>query len=327
MDRIGWGILGTGRIAHKFALGLSFLDDAQLVAVGSRAQETADRFGEEWSIPHRHASYEELAGDPDVDVVYVATPHPFHKDNAILCLSAGKAVLCEKPLTINARQAEELIGCARANGVFLMEAMWTRFLPAICRLRELLASGVIGEIRMVKADFCLHTDWNPEGRLLNPELGGGALLDVGIYPVSFASMVFGGPPAEVTGMAHLGQTGVDELDAIVLGYPGGRLAALTCGIRASMPHEAYVIGTEGWVHVHRPFWKTKALTLGVADQEKDFMELPYEGNGYECEAAEVMRCLRGRKLESGIMPLDESLSVVRTLDRIRAQWGLTYPME
>ncbi len=327
MERIRWGILGTGRIAHKFALGLSFLDNADLIAVGSRAQQTADQFAEEWQIPHRHSSYEELAADPDVDVIYVATPHPFHKDNSILCLDAGKAVLCEKPLTINAHQAQEVIGCARRNGAFLMEAMWTRFLPAVCRLRELLAAGSIGEVRMVRADFCFRTDWNPKGRLLNPELGGGALLDVGVYAVSFTSMVFGGPPAEVTSMAHIGRTGVDELDAIVLGYGGGRLAALTCGIRASMPHEACVVGTDGWIRVHSPFWKTKALTLGVGDQEEERIEAPYEGNGYECEAAEVMRCLRDRKPESAIMPLDESLSVMQTLDRIRAQWGLTYPME
>lgn len=327
MDKIRWGILGTGRIAQKFALGLSFLEDAELIAVGSRAQKTADQFARSWGIPHRHATYAALAEDPDVDVIYVATPHPFHKENSILCLEGGKAVLCEKPLTINAREAEELISCARRRGLFLMEAMWTRFLPAICRLRELLAEGAIGEVRTVKADFCFRTDWNPQSRLLNPELAGGALLDVGVYPVSLTSMVFGGPPSEVMSMAHIGDTGVDEQAAVILRYEGGRLATLTCGIRAGMPHEAYVVGTERWVRIHSPFWKTTALTVGRDGEAEQVLELPYKGNGYECEAAAVMDCLRAGKLESDVVPLDESLSVMQTLDRIRAQWDLTYPME
>ncbi|MCK4375938.1 MAG: Gfo/Idh/MocA family oxidoreductase [Candidatus Brocadiae bacterium] len=327
MQKIRWGILGTGSIAQKFALGLSFLEDAELRAVGSRAQQTADAFAEKWDIPHRHASYAALAQDPDVDVVYVATPHPMHKGNSILCMRAGKAVLCEKPLTINARQAEEVIACAQERGVFLMEAMWTRFLPAICRLRELLADGALGEVRMLKADFCFRSGWEPEARLFNPELAGGGLLDVGIYPLALASMVFGGPPAGVTGMAHIGETGVDEQAAMLLRYDGGRLAVLTCGIRAAMPHEAYVIGTERWIRIHSPFWKTTGLTLGVIDRDEEVIELPYEGNGYECEAAEVHRCLRAGKLESDIMPLEESLSIVRTMDELRAQWALTYPME
>jgi len=327
MDKIRWGILGTGAIAQKFALGLSYVPEAELVAVGSRARRTAEAFADRWSIPHRHSSYEQLAEDPDVDVVYVATPHPMHKDNSMLCLRAGKAVLCEKPLTVNARQAREVIRCARENGAFLMEAMWTRFLPAIGRLREILQAGALGDVRMVKADFCFRARRDPKGRLLNPELAGGGLLDVGIYPVSFTSMVFGGPPAEVVSMAHIGETGVDEQAAMVLSYAGGRLAVLSCGIEASMPHEAYVLGTERWVRVHRPFWCTRALTLGRDADEQETIELPYEGNGYECEAAHVMECLCAGKLESDLMPLDESLSVIETLDRIRAQWGLRYPME
>ncbi len=327
MDKIRWGILGTGRIASKFALGLSFCDDAELTAVGSRAQTTADEFADRWNVRHRHASYAALADDPDVDVVYVATPHVFHKENSILCLEAGKAVLCEKPLTINARQAEDVIACARQHGLFLMEAMWTRFLPATCKLRELLADGAVGEVRIVKADFCFRTEWNPQGRLLNPELGGGALLDVGIYPVSLASMVLGGPPAEIASMGHIGETGVDEQGAIILGYDGGRLAVLTCGMQAGMPHEAYIVGTEKWIRVHAPFWRSGALTIGAAEREEQTLDLPFEGNGYECEAAELMSCVRAGRLESDIMPLDESLSTMRTLDQIRAQWGLTYPME
>jgi len=327
MDKIRWGILATGRIAHKFARGLSCLDDAELIAVGSRRQEKADAFAEEWDIPHRHASYEALAADPDVDAVYVATPHPFHKDNSMLCLEAGKAVLCEKPLTVNARQAEEVIACARGSGVFLMEAMWTRFLPAIVRLRELLAEGALGEVRMVKADFCFRTGWDPKGRLLNPDLAGGGLLDVGVYTLAFASMVFGGPPPEMTSMAHVGETGVDEQAAMILRYEGGRLGVLTCGVRTAMPHVAYVFGTEKWARVHAPFWKTQGLTIGSADAEEEVIQLPHRENGYEYEAEHVMQCLRGGRTESDVMPLDESLAIVRTMDALRAEWGLRYPME
>ncbi|MHC4480972.1 MAG: Gfo/Idh/MocA family protein [Planctomycetota bacterium] len=325
-EKIRWGILATGHIAEKFAEGLSVLPDAELVAVGSRSQQTADAFAERWNVPHRHASYADLAADPDVDVVYVATPHVFHRDNSILCLEAGKAVLCEKPLTVNAHEAAEVIGCARREGLFLMEAMWARFLPAMVRVRELLAEGAVGEVRMVKADFCFRSGWNPEGRLLNPELGGGALLDVGVYTVALASMVLGGDPTRTATLAHLGATGVDEQSAMILGYEGGRLAVLTCAVRTGTPQEAVIAGTEGMIRIHHPFWKSTQLTLTRGDEDET-VELPYEGNGYNCEAAEAMRCLREGRPESDVMPLDESLGIMRTMDRLRAEWGLTYPSE
>jgi predicted dehydrogenase len=196
--RIRWGILGTGRIAGQFARGLAALDDAELVAVGSRAAQTAAEFADEHGVPHRHASYADLAADPDLDAIYVATPHPFHKGNSLLCLGAGKAVLCEKPFTINAAEAEEVVAAARGQGRFLMEAMWTRFVPAAARVRELLAEGAIGEVRMLRADFGYRAGIDPNGRLFNLALGGGALLDVGVYTVSFASMVFGAQPSQIT---------------------------------------------------------------------------------------------------------------------------------
>jgi predicted dehydrogenase len=327
MDKIRWGIVGTGRIAQKFAEGLTRTQDAELVAIGSRAKHTADGFGDKWKVRHRHAAYEALAADPEVDVVYVATPHPMHKESSILCLRAGKAVLCEKPLAVNAREAQEVIACARERRLFLMEAMWARFLPVQVRLREMLAAGAIGEPRMITAAFCFRSGWDPAGRLLSPALAGGGLLDVGVYTVSLASMVFGGPPADVAAMAHIGETGVDEQSAILLRYDAGRLAALTCAIRTFLPHEAVVAGTEGYVRLPHPFWKTDRLFLGRDPGAEELVKLPYAGNGYQCEAEEVQRCLRAGKLESDVMPLSETLSVMQTLDRIRAQWGLTYPME
>jgi len=326
-DKIRWGILGTGRIAGEFATGLTSLDDAELVAVGSRKQETADAFGEKFLVPRRHPTYEALAADEGVDAIYVATPHPYHKDSSILCLEAGRAVLCEKPFTINAAQAREVVEVARSEKRFLMEAMWTRFLPVICRLRELLAEGKIGEVHMLYADFGFRAGVNPEGRLFNLGLGGGALLDVGVYPVSLSSMIFGGPK-EVAGLADLGETGVDERSAYVLRHEGGELSVLSAAIRTSTPQCATIVGTEGRIALEAPWWRGTTMTVySGGDAEGERIELPYDGNGYNCEAAEVGRCLREGRLESEVIPLDESISIMETMDEIRAQWGLTYPME
>ncbi|MBI4552259.1 MAG: Gfo/Idh/MocA family oxidoreductase [Candidatus Latescibacteria bacterium] len=322
-----WGILGTGWIAQKFATGLRVLSDAELVAVGSRTEATAHAFADQFGAPRRHASYEALAHDPDVDVVYVSTPHSLHKDNTVLCLNAGKPVLCEKPFTINARETETLIACARERKLFLMEAMWTRYLPIIVQARQWLSDGTIGEVRMVEVDFGFRAEFNPASRLFDPALGGGALLDIGIYTVSLASMVFGGPPTRIAGMAHLGATGVDEQSAMILGYGRGELAILSCAVRTHTPQEACIIGTEGFIKIHSPFWCATTATLSVSGQDEQRVEMPHTGNGYNYEAEEVMRCLRAGALESEVMPLDESLSIVRTMDQVRAQWGLRYPME
>ncbi len=325
-ETVRWGILGAGRIAGIFATGLSALPDAELVAVGSRARETADAFADKFNIPRRHDSYEALARDPDVDVIYVATPHPLHKENTVLCLRAGKPVLCEKPFTLNAAEADEAIAVARERGVFLMEAMWPRFVPLWRKVRELLAEGAIGEVRMLSADLGFRSGFNPQGRLLNPELGGGALLDVGVYPVSLASMIFG-PPSRIVSMAHLGETGVDEQAAMILGHDAGQLAILYTAIRTNTPHVATIMGADGMIDIHHDWHKPTAFTLKRAGQEPRRFEIPPEGNGYNYEAAEVARCLREGKLESDILPLDETRSIVQTLDRIRAQWGLRYPGE
>jgi predicted dehydrogenase len=264
--------------------------------------------------------------DPDVDVVYVATPHPFHREHSILFLKAGKAVLCEKPLAINAQEVEEIIRCARETKKFLMEAMWTRFIPVMAKVREWLAEGAIGEARMLTADFGFRSGWDPEGRLLNPKLAGGALLDVGVYTVAMASMVFGRQPSRIASMAHIGETGIDEQSAMLLGYDAGQLAILSCAVRTNTPQEARIIGTEGAIHIP-DFWHATSATLNVSGKDTAQIEIPFDGNGYNYEAAEVMCCLRAGKLESDIMPLDESLDIMATMDKIRAQCGLRYPME
>lgn len=326
MRAVRWGILGTGKIAGAFAAALTELPGAEAVAVGSRRAVTAARFADRYRILRRHPSYGALAADPDVDVVYVATPHSLHRDNTLLCLEAGKAVLCEKPLAVNAHQAGEMISVARERGLFLMEAMWTRFLPAFARLRELLAAGELGEPRLVRADFCIRRPREPGSRLFEPELAGGALLDVGIYTVALAAAVFGARPERVTGLAHLGPTGVDERSGAVLDYGDGRLAVLSSANRTVTPNDALVAGPRGWVRLHDPFWSPQKLTVAIGDQRHE-EEHPFRGNGYGYEAAEVGRCLAAGAGESEVMPLDESLAVVETLDRIRQPWDLVYPGE
>lgn len=324
---IRWGILGTGNIAKKFAKSLSILPDTRLVAVGSRSEETAKTFADEFGVPHRHANYEALAEDANVDVVYVATPHPFHMDNSILCLMAGRAVLCEKPFTINAGQAEQVINVAKEAKLFLMEAMWTRFLPAIKKVKQWVQQGRIGDVCMLSADFGFRAVWNPQSRLFNPELGGGALLDIGVYCVSLASMIFGGPPSQIVSSAHLGETGVDEQSAMILGYGKGRMAILSCAVTTELATEARIYGTKGSVLIHTPWWRSTAVTISVGGKGKQVVNMPYEGNGYNYEAAEVMRCIRQGRLESDTMRLDETLSIMKTMDQIRAQWGLRYLTE
>ncbi len=326
-ENIRWGILGTGSIANKFATGLQAVADADLIAIGSRAQGTADAFADKYGAPKRHASYEALAGDSEVDAIYISTPHTFHKDNSILCLEAGKAVLCEKPFAINATEAEMVIQCARNHDRFLMEAMWTRFLPVLIQVRQWLADGEIGDVRMVTADFGFRAGVNPDGRLFNPALGGGGLMDVGIYPISLASMVFGVQPSRIKALAEIGETAVDEQAAMIFSYDTGALASLWTGIRTSTPQEATILGTDGQIRIESPFWDAKTATLSVDGNDPVHIEPPRSGNGYNYEAIEVGRCLRAGKKESDTMPLDETLAVIKTLDTVREQVGLKYPMD
>lgn len=322
---INWGILGPGSIANRFAKGLQSVPDAKLYAVGSRSLQKADEFADKHDAPKRYSRYEELAADPDVQAVYIATPHPQHKDAALLCLNHGKAVLCEKPFTVNAKEAAEVIELARAKDLFLMEGMWARFFPGMVRVRELLASGAIGEARMLQADFGFRTDVNPEGRLFSPALAGGGLLDVGVYPISLASMIFG-TPTGVSGQAQIGETGVDEMAAVTLKYAQGQLASIVTGVRINTPSEATIFGTEGSLKLHSPFWNPVKLTLSAGGKTEE-LSVPFEGEGFNYEAQEVQSCLRAGKTESAIMPLDETLAIMQTLDTLRSQWGLKYPME
>ena len=323
-SKIRWGIMGTGHIANTFATAIASLDDAVVQAVGSRTQESADKFGAAYGIPNCHPTYEALATDPEVDAVYIATLNSLHEDNTILCLEAGKAVLCEKPFTINRAQAESVIAVARKEKRFLMEAMWTRFMPALHQAMAWIDEGTIGEVRMVQANFGFRYDAAP---LFDPELGGGSLLDVGIYPITLAHMAFRQAPTQIRSLPYLGRNGVDEQAAYILGYDGGGLALLGSAIQTKSPYDGYIMGTDGMITLHDNFWNATKVSLERPEKETITQEFPLHCNGYEYEAMEVNRCLREGKLESEIMPLQTTLDILEVMDNIRLQWGLRYPME
>lgn len=328
MDKIRWGILSTGNVANNFAQALSHVPDAELIAIASRTEENASQFADKWGIARRYSRYDAFVHDPDIDIVYIASPHNYHYEHMLLCLNAGKHVLCEKAFTLNATQAEDCIKLAREKNLFLMEAMWMRFFPATAQLRDWLKQGIIGEVRLIQADFCLNIPFDAEHRLYNPMLAGGALLDLGIYPISFASMVIGlDTVQDVKSVSHFGKTGVDELDSIIISYHTGTTAMLSCGLRAYKPREAFIIGTKGYIKVHNIFFRPDRLTLHLNGQEPDTMEMSFEGNGYAHEIHEVHRCLRDSLQESPLMPLDETLTIMRFMDALRQDWGLSYPEE
>jgi predicted dehydrogenase len=315
---IRWGIIGTGLIARTFAADLEHTDSGSVVAVGSRRQETADAFGERFGVPNRHDTYEALVEDPEVDVVYVSTPHPMHHPDAMLALRAGKHVLVEKPFTMNAAEAEEIVAEARSRGLFAMEAMWARFLPHTREIRRLLAEGVLGELVTVHADHAQWFEEDPEFRLFAPKLGGGAQLDLGIYPVSFASMVLG-TPDRVVAMSDPAFTGVDAQTSILLGYESGAHAVLNSTLRAAGTTRAAIVGTEGRIEIDGAFYQPVSFTLIPRGGEPQRMFDPPAEGGLRYEADEVARRVEAGELESPEMPLDETVSIMRTMDEVLAQ--------
>lgn len=320
--QVRWGILGTGKIAKAFATALKDTPDAVLAGVGSRAGDSAERFAAEFG-GRAHGSYEELVRAADVDLVYVGTPHPMHHQNVRMALEAGKGVLCEKAFTVNRREAEELVALARAKGLFLMEAMWTRFLPALAEVRGIVASGEIGPVRQVIADLGFKAEVGPEHRLFNPELGGGALLDLGIYPLSIA-MALLGPVTSVLAQADLGPTGVDEQTALVLRHEGGGMSVCSCSLRARLPSELTIAGERGHVRMNGMFHRAQVVTVARADGVARTVPAPYLGNGYVHEIVEAQRCWRAGLVESPGMTHADTLALMGVMDEARRQIGLAY---
>ena len=318
--RLNWGILGTGWIADLFVKDLQ-LTQHKVAAVGSRSQAGADRFAKTFGIAKAHGSYQSLCDDPEVDLIYVATPHPVHAENAIMAIEAGKHVLIEKPFTLNAAEARRIVDLAKARKRVVLEAMWTRFLPHVARIREWLAAGALGDIVTVTAD---HGQWfaeDPAFRLFAPELGGGALLDLGVYPVSFASMILG-PPSRIEALGDPAFTGVDAQTSMLFGYDSGAQAVLTCTLRAKSPTRAAIVGTEARIEIEGDFYAPTAMSLITRDGEVTRVESSHEGRGLRHQADEVARLLAAGELESPLLPLDETISIMATMDAVLDRIGL-----
>lgn len=326
MRTTNWAILGPGHIARKFAADLALVPGARLHAVASRSLERAQAFAAEFGAAHAVGSYEELLAVPGIDAVYVATPHSEHHAHALLCLRAGLPVLCEKAFTQNAHQAQELLDVARANGVFLMEAFWTRFFPAIEAALALVQAGTIGAVKHLVADFGFSTPYNPEGRLFNPALAGGSLLDVGVYPL-FISQLFLGAPTAVRAVATPAPTGTDLNCAMALAYAEGATATLFSTLAATTENRCVLYGTHGQLQLQGRFHAATGVQLRLTGEAAKDIAYPTTGYGYHYEAAHVQQCLAQGLTESPLLPLSFSLRLMQTLDAVREQIGLRYPGE
>jgi len=359
---VRWGILGTGGVARAFAEDLRLVPGAVLSAVASRQAERAREFATQFGARRAHDTVQSLAGDDDVDIVYIASPHDRHREHCLACLSAGRALLCEKPFARTAAEAREVIDLARHARRFCMEAMWMRFHPLLLQVRSIVRSGDLGQIRLLTADFGYPTAFDPDNRFFDPRQGGGALLDRGVYLLSLAHFLLG-PPREVVGRASIGPTAVDEQESLLGSHEGGALAVLTSSLRSRLRNEAVIIGTHGQIRIHEPFyaprrvswtrfveptgtparvtpgggWKTRIKrnrllrrafeTIGrpvLESMRRNTRSIVHHtaGHGYEFEAAEAMRCLREGLLESPLMALDETLGILDSIDRLRRSWGL-----
>ncbi|MEV2249259.1 Gfo/Idh/MocA family oxidoreductase [Streptomyces sp. NPDC050147] len=328
-EPVRWGILATGGIAASFTANLLDMPDAEVVAVASRTDASAKAFAERFGISRAYGEWGALAEDEDVDVVYVATPHASHRTAAGLCLESGRAVLCEKAFTLNAREARELVTLARRRGLFLMEAMWMYCHPLIRRMKALVADGAIGEVRTVQADFGLAGPFPPAHRLRDPAQGGGSLLDLGVYPVSFAQLLLG-EASGVSARATLSDEGVDLQTGMLLSYESGAQALLHCSINAGTPVTASVTGSLGRIDIPNGFFFPERFVLHRDGRDpEEFVASPEYGprDSLKHEAAEVMHRLRAGDTESPLVPLDGTLAVMRTLDAVRERIGVRYPGE
>jgi predicted dehydrogenase len=328
---VRWGISSTGRIAHDFAAALARVPDAELIAVASRSQERADAFAAKHNARTAYGSLAAMLEDADIDVVYIASPHSEHCREALQVVAAGKHVLVEKPFGLSADQARQVFEAAEQSDVFVMEALWSRFLPAHVRLRELVADGAIGEVVGVQASFGFPFPFRPEHRLLNPELGGGALLDLGIYSINSAMQLLGSPD-EVSATATIGPTGVDVNTVVSLRFPGGAIAVASCSLVGLDPSTATIIGTEGCIQLptgqHCPEYLTiRTLEQARAGSAGERLELPTGGDGLRHQVHEVHACLRAGRQQSDVMSWQHTLDLMTTLDRARACIGLRYPGE
>jgi predicted dehydrogenase len=326
MSNFRWGILGTGGIAHAFASDLALLSNHHVGAVGSRDLTKSQKFAREFGNATAHGSYEDLVNDPNIDAIYVATPHPMHRDNVILALNAGKPVLCEKPFAVNAKQAREMFDVAKNNGAPLMEAMWARFLPHYAEIRKIIASGVLGPITTIHADHGQRLADQNIPRLIDPALAGGALLDLGIYPISLAHMVLG-VPVQITSSAKFTDKGVDAQTSMILDFENGAQAILNTTMIVQTPCTAVIAGLNGYLEIDRTFYNPTSMQVTLFDGTLTQFPRNYEGHGLREQALEFARVVRDGELESPILTWSDSIEIMEIMDKVRAQIGLKYPFE
>ncbi len=320
-----WGIIGLGKIAHKFAQDLDYLEFTRLTAVASTSAARANDFGEQYQVPYRYSNYADLLTCPELDAVYIATPHISHAELTIMCLQAGIPVLCEKPFGMNRPQVQAMIATARQYDTFLMEAMWTRFLPTTEKVLALINANTIGKIKLIQSDFGYYSPFDPESRIYNANLGGGSLLDVGIYP-AFLSLLLLGVPKQIKAAAAIGPSLVDETCAVTLTHENGAISTFHSAIVAKTPTSATIYGELGFIKIHSRFHEpNQGLMLQLYDGRVENYPFDWFSRGYHYEIAEVMRCVNANQKESTLMPLDFSLQLITLLDHIRKKAGIEYP--
>jgi len=323
MKHTTWGIIGPGKIANKFATALGMVEGARLGAIASRDAARGREFALRHGVETVYEDYASLAADPGIDAIYVATPHGFHAEHSILCLRHGKAVLCEKPLALNSREVNEMIAASKEQGVFLMEAMWTRFVPLMRSIMELITAGHIGAVKYIRADFGFFAAFDPNGRLFNIRLGGGSLLDIGIYPL-FLCVQLLGEPETITAYGRLSPTGSDETCHAVLGFADGATAVASSTLACQTSLSAEIAGTEGMIRIDTSWYKNHRYEWNRTGQPVSTVELESLVNGFEYQIREVMDCLEKGLIESPALPHSFSLMMARTMDAIRRQIGVRY---
>ena len=338
MKKIRWAICGSGHVAEQFVSDLKLLPEAEVVAVWSYQADDAESFGLRHNIPHRYSCYDEMLNQSDIDVVYVCVPSNLHMEMSVRAMDSNKAVLCEKPIALNLNQTQEMMRAASRNNVFLMEAMWTRFFPAMIKVREIVRNGEIGEILQVQANFGFRVPYTPAARLFNPALGGGALLDCGVYGISMAYELLG-QPLDIKAVGTVCSSGVDVQNMVIYKAENGGIAQISSALVLNTPMDALILGTAGSIYIH-PVWfhpSTFTLTVGesvqvskykmTSDTAVDVIGMPYEGHGYHFEAAAVMDSLRKGEKENTLASHADSLAVIKIMDEARAQMGVRYPCE
>ena len=318
-----WGILGAGRIAEKFCTAIEVVEGSEVYAVASRDLSRAKEYAEKFNAKKYYNSYDDLVKDENVDIVYIATPHAFHLEQVMLCFNNGKAVLCEKPMSLSAEQSAAMIAAATEKKLFLMEGMWSRFMPSIEKILSLIKEDTIGKLQYLSVDFGFTAPYDIEGRLFNKNLGGGSVLDIGVYAIFLSTLLFG-EPSSVKSVSKLSATGVDEYANMVLQYPAGETSHLLTSIVFSTSLEAEIIGTAGKIVIQNPWYKATEFTLCMTDREPQHFSMPHEANGFEHEIREVMHCLDENLLQSPKMPHAFTLAVSKIMDEVLRQAGVKF---